>query len=117
MKWMSIIVIVAGLIMLYFVDAAFKLDIFNGELFVHSLIRFITGFVILGIGVFYAHVIHFKSSIYLVLALVLADDVWDYFRHVDSFSPEMMLHSIFMLLWGALTGYVVMRYFKDKSAE
>jgi hypothetical protein len=52
-----------------------------------------------------------------VLALVLADDVWDYFRHVDSFSPEMMLHSIYMLLWGALTGYVVMRYFKDKSAE
>jgi len=117
MKLMSIIVVVLGVITLYFVDSALKQNIFTPELFVHSMIRFITGFVILGIGVFYAHVIRFKSSIYLVLALVLADDVWDYFRHVDSFSPELMLHSIYMLLWGALTGYVVMRQHKQNKSN
>lgn len=113
----SIIVFLAGLIALYFVDAAFKLNIFDTELFIHSLIRFVTGFLILGIAVFYAHVIRFKISIYIVLTLILADDVWDYCRHVDSFRPEVMLHSIYMLLWGALTGYVVMCQFKAKTTD
>jgi len=117
MKLMSILVVVTGLILLYFVDAAFKLGIFSAELFIHSLIRFVTGFFILGIGVFYAHLIRFKISIYIVLALVLADDIWDYFRHVDSFSPEIMLHSIYMLLWGALTGYVIIRQFKSEASD
>jgi hypothetical protein len=26
-----------------------------------------------------------------------------------------MLHSIYMLLWGSLTGYVFMKYSKDKA--
>lgn len=117
MRLMSFIVVLAGLILLYFVDAALKLNIFESELFVHSAIRFITGFLVLGIGVFYAHIIRFKISIYLVLALVLADDIWDYYRHVDSFNPEMLLHSIYMLLWGAVTGYVVIRQFKANITD
>ncbi len=115
MKIMSLIVFLTGLVVLYFVDSALKQDIFTQELFVHSLIRFATGFVILGIGVFYAHLIRFKISLFIVLALVLADDVFDYFRNVDSFSPEVMLHSIYMLLWGALMGFVVMRQLKNNQ--
>ncbi|MEQ1620842.1 MAG: hypothetical protein ABL919_05505 [Methylococcales bacterium] len=115
MKILSISVFLTGLIGLYFVDSALKQNIFTEELFVHSLIRFVSGFVILGIGVFYSHAIRFKSSIYIVLALVLADDLLDYVRHVDSFSPELMLHSIYMLLWGALMGFVVMRQLKNNQ--
>jgi len=102
MKQLKIVIVfVLGLIMLYFVVEAFKLS-FSGELFIHSAIRFIAGFVILGIGVFYAHVIRLKVSIYILLTLVLIDDVWDYSRDVDSFVPEMMLYSLFMMLWGAI---------------
>jgi hypothetical protein len=48
MKLVNIAVIV-GLILLYFVNAAFKINIFNWEMLIHSGIRFFTGFIILGI--------------------------------------------------------------------
>jgi hypothetical protein len=112
MKLVSI-VIIAGLILLYFIDSAFKLNPFNSEMLIHSGLRFLAGFLVLGIGVFYAHQIRLKFAVCLVLALVLADDIWDYTRDVNSFSFEVMLHSIYMLLWGSLTGYVLMKQWMD----
>ena len=114
MKLVSL-AMVAGLILLYFMDAAFKLQIMNWEMLIHSAIRFFTGFILIGIGVFYAHKIKLKSAVYLVLALVLADDIIDYFRKVNSFNFEIMLHSIYMLLWGSLMGYLFMRRAKHKA--
>lgn len=114
MKLVNIAIII-GFILLYFVNAALKIDIFNSEMLIHSGIRFLTGFLILGIGYFYQHKLQLKIAIYLVLALMLADDVLDYFRHVDSFSAEFMVHNIYMLLWGCVVGYLTMRYFKGKT--
>ena len=109
------IAIFVGLILLYFVNAALKIELFNLEMFIHSGIRFFTGFLILGIGFFYEQKIGFKIAIYLVLALVLADDILDYYRGVTEFSAELMLHGIFMLVWGSLVGYSVIRYIKIKA--
>ena len=106
---------IVGLILLYFVDAAFKLPLLNAEMLIHSAIRFFTGFILIGIGVFYAHKIRFKSAVYLILALLLADDIMDYVRKVNNFNFEVMLHGVYMLLWGSLTGYVVMKQLKDKA--
>lgn len=108
------IAIFVGLILLYFVNAALKINIFNWEMLIHSGIRFFTGFIILGIGCFYEHKINLKISVYLVLALVLADDIMDYYRDVTRFSVELILHGVYMLLWGALVGYLAMRYAKGK---
>ncbi|MDO9049440.1 MAG: hypothetical protein Q7U66_17115 [Methylobacter sp.] len=112
MKLVSIIIV--GLILLYFIDSAFKLNPFNVEMLIHSSLRFFTGFLVLGIGVFYAHKIRLKFAIWLVLVLALADDIWDYTRDVNSFSFEVMLHSIYMLLWGSLAGYVLMKWWLDR---
>lgn len=110
-------VIIAGVILLYFIDSAFKLNTFDPEMLIHSGLRFITGFLVLGIGVFYAHKIRLKFALYLVLALALADDIWDYTRNVNSFSFEVMLHSIYMLAWGSLAGYVLMKRALDGIAK
>jgi hypothetical protein len=110
----SALVMIAGLILLYFMDAAFKIQMMNWEMLIHSAISFFTGFILVGIGVFYAHKIRLKSAVYLVFILVLADDIMDYFRNVDSFNFEDMLHSIYMFLWGSLMGYVFMKQAKDK---
>ncbi|MGZ8181252.1 MAG: hypothetical protein ACXWT1_04785 [Methylobacter sp.] len=107
------IVIFTGLILLYFIDMAFKLNPFNVEMLIHSGLRFLTGFLVLGIGVFYTGKIRLKYALALVLVLVLADDIWDYTRDVNSFSFEVMLHSIYMLLWGSLVGYVFMKQWLD----
>jgi hypothetical protein len=104
------VVMVTGLLLLYFLDAAFKLSLLDAELLTHSAIRFVAGFFLIGIGVFHAHTFRLKTAAYIALALVLADDVLDYLRQVDSFKPEIMLHSMYFLLWGAVAGYTVMRY-------
>ena len=116
MKWVTT-VLIAGLIVLYFMDAAFKIEILNLEIFIHSTLRFFTGFVLIGIGVFYAHKIRLKNAIYFVLLLVLTDDLMDYFRHVKNFSLEFTLHGMYMLVWGSLLGYVVMKYSKNKTGN
>lgn len=107
------IVIFTGLILLYFIDMAFKLNPFELEMLIHSGLRFFTGFLVLGIGVFYTGKIKLKFALALVLMLALADDIWDYTRDINSFSFEVMLHSIYMLLWGSLTGYVLMKRWLD----
>ena len=109
------IVTVAGLMLLYFMDAAFKLDLMNLEMLTHSALRFFTGFILIGIGVFYAHKIKLKNAVYLILALVLADDIMDYVRKVEDFRFEITIHGIYMLLWGSLTGYVFMKQLKNKT--
>jgi hypothetical protein len=111
------IVIIVGLILLYFMDVAFKLNPFTVEMLIHSSLRFLTGFLVLGIGVFYARQIRLKFAVCLVLILALADDIWDYTRNVDSFNFEVMLHSLYMLVWGALTGYVLMKQWLDGVAK
>ncbi len=116
MKLVSIVIIV-GLILLYFIDVAFKLNPFNVEMLIHSGLRFLTGFLVLGIGVFYTGKIKLKFALALVLALALADDIWDYTRNINSFSFEVMLHSIYMLLWGSLTGYMLMKQWLDGIAK
>jgi hypothetical protein len=113
MKSVGIAVFV-GLILLYFVNAAVKIDIFNWEMLIHSGIRFFTGFIILGIGYFYEHKIKLKISLFLVLAIVLADDVSDYYRDVTKISDKLVLHNIYMLLWGSLVGYLTIKYIKDR---
>jgi hypothetical protein len=114
MKSVSIAVVM-GFILLYFVNAALKFDLLNLEMIIHSAIRFFTGFIILGIGYFYEHKIQLKISIYLVLGLFLADDILDYFRNTTTFSIELILYGIYMLLWGSLVGYLFMRSIKLKK--
>lgn len=101
-----------GIIILYFLDAAFRLEMLTLEMLGHIALRFFTGFAILGVGVFYQHVIRIKSAGFIILALLLGDDIFDYYRDVKSFTPEVILLSIYMLLWGALMGYVTMRHIK-----
>ncbi|MGZ5025951.1 MAG: hypothetical protein ACXWE9_02155 [Methylobacter sp.] len=113
MKLVSM-VLIAGIVLLYFVDSAFKLNTFAPEMMIHSGLRFFIGFLILGIGVFYAHKIRLKFAICLVFALALGDDIWDYTRHVNSFSFEVFLHSLYMMVWGSLTGYVLMKQWLDR---
>ena len=111
------VVIIAGLILLYFLDTALKISLLNQEMLIHSALRFFTGFILIGIGVFYAHKIKFKTSVGLALALVLADDVFDYFRNVDSFNFEVMIHSVYFLIWGSILGYLFMKLAQRKAEQ
>jgi hypothetical protein len=106
--------ILLGLILLYFVNAALKVDLFSWEMVIHSGIRFLVGFIVLGIGYFYGHKLNLKIAVYVILALLIADDVMDYARDVTRLSAELLLHNLYMLLWGALSGFLFMRSYKGR---
>lgn len=111
------IALIAGLVGLYFVNAALKIDIFNWENFIHSGIRFFSGFIILGMGYFYSHKPKLKIALSIVFALILTDDILDYLRHVKSFTPEFILHGFYMLAWGSCMGFLTMRSIKRNGSD
>ncbi len=115
MRWIAV-AFFTGLVLLYFVTAALKIDMFNWETVIHSAIRFFTGFAILGIGVFYAHQLQLKIALAIILTLFLTDDLLDYLRHVETFTAEYMLYGVYMLAWGAVMGYLSIKHVKGQHS-
>lgn len=112
MKLVGLIMLL-GLIPVYFLEAALKVSMLSIEMLIHNSIRFFAGFIVLGIGVFYEQKIRIKTSVYILLALIGADYISDYFRGVDSLKLEFVILGTYMLAWGALTGYVFMKKVKQ----
>lgn len=96
-----------GCLLLYFVNIALlKTPFLNLEWGIHAGIRFVVGFFVIGISCFYAQAFSFKRALQLTLLIVAADYVYDYFFGEFKLNFEIVLHGIYMLLWGALMGYV-----------
>ncbi len=76
MKMLSFVIIV-GFIMLYFLNIAL-LKTPDINWFSHSWLRFLVGFLILGILGFYAHAITFKKAFWITLLIDLANYFYDY---------------------------------------
>ncbi len=104
-----------GLVVLYFIDAALRVDNLNFEMFTHNLVRFFVGFLFLGIWVWYEHKLKFKISLYFILAFLVSDDIYDYIRDINNLSFEMMIHDFFVVIWGALVGLFFVKYFHQKN--
>jgi hypothetical protein len=96
--------LLVGLILLYFVDIALRVHNLNLEMLTHNLVRFFAGFVILGIWVWDEHKIGLKVSLYIILAFLISDDIFDYIRGVDNISVPMFLHDLYIVFWGAISG-------------
>lgn len=109
--------IIIGLILVYVMGAAFRIDNLNLEMLVHNTVRFATGFVFLGIWVGYKRRLKLKLALYIVLALLVADDIVDYFRNINNLRLEMVIHDSFIVVWGAITGFLTMRKFYRKTSS
>lgn len=108
---------ITGFILLYFFNIAFlkTTNIFDPEWLIHSWLRFLVGFLVLGTSFFYAKAITFKNAIYITLALVIADYIYDYLIAAYKFQVEIILHGIYMLIWGSVMGYCVARFMNSKK--
>lgn len=105
-----------GLIVLYFMGAAFHSNDFTLEMLIHNTVRFVSGFVFIGIWVWYKRRLKLKIALYTLLTLLVLDDIVDYFRNVDNLSLEMVIHDSFIVLWGAIIGFLSMRVINQKNA-
>ncbi|MFK5950823.1 MAG: hypothetical protein QM500_18880 [Methylococcales bacterium] len=94
-----------GLAILYFIDAALKIDNLSREMLFHNLIRFFSGFVILGIWNLYRHKLKIKVALYLIFAFMISDGVFDYVRNIDNLTFDMLIHDSYVIIWGAISGF------------
>lgn len=108
-------VLAVGFILLFFLDNAFRVENRSLEMLIHNLVRFFAGFVFLGIWVWYEHKLRFKISMYIILSFIVADDIYDYIRDIDSLRPEVLIHDLFVILWGAMAGFFFVKYLNDKT--
>lgn len=117
MKVLLSIIIILGLIALYLMSAAFHIDYFDNEMIIHNTVRFVAGFVFLGIWVWYKHRLKLKVALYCILFLLVLDDIIDYIRDINNLKLEMVIQDSFVVIWGAVTGYLFARSLKHNLAQ
>lgn len=106
---------IVGAILLYFLNiAVLKTPILDLHWSIHAGIRFLIGFVLLGVSFIYAHIVKFKSAVYIIACIVAIDYIYDYFTHPYRFNLEIIFHGIFMMIWGAILGYLTAKYIKER---
>ncbi|ANE57067.1 hypothetical protein [Methylomonas sp. DH-1] len=108
----------AGLALLYFMNLALlKSAIPNLEWSIHAGARFLIGFFVLGVSCFYFKKLTFKHAVQLTLAAVVLDYLYDYYVEAYRLNFEIILHGVYMLVWGALMGYLTWRYKYQANSE
>ena len=117
MKMLAFIFIV-GAIFLYFINIAFlKTPILNMEWSIHAGTRFLVGFFVLGIRYFYVKALSFKNAIILTSIIVILDYLYDYFVESYRLNIEIIMHGIYMLIWGALLGHLAAKHIINKRGK
>lgn len=107
---------ILGLAILYFMNLAIlKTAILSSEWSIHAGTRFLAGFFIMGVSYFYAKSLSFKNALKLILIIVTLDYLYDYYIEAYRLNFEIILHGIYMLVWGALMGYLATRYWKNRQ--
>lgn len=106
---------IMGAFFLYFLNIAIlKSAVPNMEWTIHAGTRFVIGFFVMGVSYFYAKALGFKQALKLTLIIVILDYLVDYYIESYRLNFEIILHGIYMLVWGALMGYLTGRYMKNK---
>lgn len=113
---MLVFSIIVGAIFLYFLNiAVLKTPILDLHWSIHAGIRFLIGFILLGICFIYAHVVKFKSAVYITACIVAIDYIYDFYAHPNRFNLEIIFHGMFMMIWGAILGYLTAKYLKERK--
>ncbi|WP_333878254.1 hypothetical protein [Methylobacter sp.] len=106
---------IVGIVLLYFLNVALlKTPILDLHWSIHAALRFLIGFILLGVSFFYAHALKFKTAVYITACIVATDYIYDYYSHPNRFNLEIILHGMFMMIWGAVLGYLTAKYIKDR---
>ncbi|CAA9890565.1 conserved membrane hypothetical protein [Candidatus Methylobacter favarea] len=109
---------IIGIVLLYFLNIALlKTPILDLDWSIHASIRFLSGFIILGVSCFYAGAVTFRKALYITACIITIDYIYDYYTQEYRFKLEIILHGIFMIIWGAFLGYLTAKYIKAQSVR
>lgn len=108
-------VFAVGLIGFYLVNMALlKMAFLDWAWAKHAGVRFLLGFFILGVNAFYAQRMKFGSALKAILLIVFLDYLYDYFIEAYRLNFEIILHGIYMVIWGSFMGYFAFRNLNNK---
>ncbi len=107
--------LVFGLILLFFIDTAFKIDGLTQEMLINNSVRFFLGFLVTGIWSWSKHKWKTKIFMYVFLVFLISDVIFDYIQDISTLEIEMTLHDLFFFFWGAISGYFFVSYLHDKE--
>jgi len=106
--------LIFGLILLFFIDTAFKIDGLTQEMLINNSVRFFWGFLLLLVWGSSQQKRKYKVLFYVFIFFILSDAIFDYVQ--DILDLEMMLHDLFIFIWGAISGYFFVNYLHYKKA-
>ena len=107
---------IVGIVLLYFLNIALlQTPLLDLDWSIHAGLRFSVGFIVLGVSCFYAKAVKFKNAVYITACIVATDYLYDYFSQIYRLKFEIILHGIFMMIWGAVLGYLTAKYIKEQS--
>ena len=104
-----------GLILFYFVVHAFKVEFFTLEMLTHNMYHFLSGMISLGILVHWNPKKKFKIYALLIIGILIFDEINDFTRGVSINSFLIVFYNLYLILWGALTGFTIVRHLKEKK--
>jgi hypothetical protein len=96
--------------------ALLKTPILDLHWSIHAGIRFLIGFILLGVSFFYAHSLKFKTAVYITACIVATDYIYDYNAQAYRLNFEIILHGIFMMIWGGNFGLSDSKIYKRANA-
>lgn len=106
---------IVGIALLYFLNIALlKTPLLDLHWSIHAGIRFLVGFFLLGVSFFYAHALKFKIAVYISVFIVVTDYIYDIYTQAYRFELEIIFHGMFMIIWGAILGYLTAKYIKER---
>jgi len=106
---------IVGIVLLYLLNIAIlKTPLLDLHWSIHAGIRFWVGFFLLGVSFFYAHAMSFKKTVYITGFIVTTDYLYDLYTQTSGFELETLFHGIFMIIWGAILGYLTAKYIKER---
>lgn len=103
-----------GLILFYFVKQALKIELDSVEMLLHTLYHFFSGFIILAGWCFYKSKKRFIVFLVMIIAILLVDELGDYYRGVEDMSSITLVYNLYMLLWGSLAGITFINYWRHR---
>ena len=96
----------SGGIFFYFLDQAFKVELFTTETVLNNMYHFFAGFIYLAWSLRLNLKNKLKYFILLAAVILFIDEMNDYLRHYRTFTFIELFYNLYLLLWGALCGYV-----------
>jgi hypothetical protein len=107
--------LIIGLILLYLIDSAFQIDGLKPEMLMDNLVRFFLGFMLIGIWGLAKHRLKLKIFMYIIFIFLISDGIFDYIQNVSTLDMEMILHDLYIFVWGAVSGLFFVKYLQCKK--